>query len=428
MKFLVIGHNYYPELTGIGKYTSEFTAYLTNQKKVSVQVITAYPHYPQWKITGKYTGRWFQTEVIAGATVRRIPIYVPSRPTGFKRLIMDMTFLFNAFLVINYLLIVKRIRFDYVFIAVPSFSLGLLGLYYRFFVRTARVLYHIQDLQVDAAYKLNIIKNKTLLGALYRTERFILEKVDFVSTISPGMRKKILSKSARIKTCLLFPNWINNQHIFPLHPTPVLRRTELYGKRIVFYSGAIGEKQGLEVVLEAARHFSGFPNDLAFVIAGEGPFKQRLMKQCEAWGLGNLFFYNLLPVTEFNEMLNASFLHLVIQKESGDDLFLPSKLTNILGTGGCAIVTAEPGTSLYDILYDYGCGYLIKPASSQALIDAINVLMDNASIRKKISACAASYANRFLHQSTVTEEYLASVQAIRRTGERIEPAYSLETK
>jgi colanic acid biosynthesis glycosyl transferase WcaI len=409
MKLLVIGQNYYPELTGIGKYTAEFCSFMAEQEICSVSAITGYPYYPQWKLFEGYRNRRFTKEKISEVEVFRVPLYVPKKPNGLKRLIMDALFILNAFFVVNYLLLFRRQKFDYIFTPVPCFALGLLGLYYRFFVPKTKVLYHIQDLQVDAAANLGIISNKLLFRVLLGIERFIIEHVNQVSTISEGMRDKVMAKSKRLKQCVLFPNWINNKNIYPIDPQPIMSKDGLHDKYIVFYSGAIGEKQGLEIIIETARHFSTFQNNFAFVIAGEGPYKEHLIAASESYGLRNVFFYNLLPVDMFNKMLNAAFVHLVIQKESGSDLFLPSKLTNILGIGGCVIVTASEGTSLHSILYNHKCGYLINPGNVPELCNAIRTLDLDAALRGHLSAKALAYSRKFLNQDSVIGDYLESV-------------------
>ena len=48
-KILLYGINYSPDLTGIGKYTGEMGAWMAKQGH-DVEVITAMPYYPQWKI------------------------------------------------------------------------------------------------------------------------------------------------------------------------------------------------------------------------------------------------------------------------------------------------------------------------------------------------------------------------------------------
>ena len=53
MKILIQSLNFYPELTGIGKYSGEMAAFLA-LKGHRVRVITAPPYYPAWKISPGY--------------------------------------------------------------------------------------------------------------------------------------------------------------------------------------------------------------------------------------------------------------------------------------------------------------------------------------------------------------------------------------
>ena len=407
-KLLVIGINYYPELTGIGKYTAEFSSFLANEGGCEVDVITGNPYYPRWKIFEGYKNNWFTKEKINNVSVYRAPLYVPSSPSSIKRQWQDILFFSSTILLSTYLLISRKKKYNYIFIAAPSFTLGLAGLYYRFFARKTVVLYHIQDLQIDAAEQLGMIKSKFLLKLYYSIERYILEKVNYVSTISEGMQKKILAKSSNIKECFIFSNWINNTTIYPIIPKPFVKYEGLKGKRIIFYSGSIGEKQGLEILIATASCFSDKP-DVAFVIACEGPQKEKLIELTQKLNLENVHFFNLLPTRQFNELLNASYLHLVIQKEEAGDLVLPSKLTNILGVGGCAIITAWPGTSLYDIVQEAKCGYVIPPFDVTSLTAAINLLLSDEELYRTISKNALVYASRFLEIKVVIRDYLTWV-------------------
>ena len=49
MRILIVGINYTPELTGIGKYTGEMAEWLATQGH-EVRVVTAPPYYPEWRI------------------------------------------------------------------------------------------------------------------------------------------------------------------------------------------------------------------------------------------------------------------------------------------------------------------------------------------------------------------------------------------
>ena len=54
-KILVVGLNFQPEITGIGKYTGEMAAYLSS-KGHQVRVITTPPYYPYWRYSQAIAG------------------------------------------------------------------------------------------------------------------------------------------------------------------------------------------------------------------------------------------------------------------------------------------------------------------------------------------------------------------------------------
>jgi colanic acid biosynthesis glycosyl transferase WcaI len=62
-RILLIGGNYYPEPTGIGKYSGEMIDWLSVQN-YECGVITTYPYYPYWKIQDPYINKssWYRTE------------------------------------------------------------------------------------------------------------------------------------------------------------------------------------------------------------------------------------------------------------------------------------------------------------------------------------------------------------------------------
>ena len=115
-RILLIGGNFYPELTGIGKYNGEMVDFLA-KSGYQCTVITSYPYYPFWKVQAPYTKRnwWYRKEVKAvtnsnsEVTVYRCPQYVPAKPTGTKRILLDFSFCISCFFVIVPLLFKKKI-------------------------------------------------------------------------------------------------------------------------------------------------------------------------------------------------------------------------------------------------------------------------------------------------------------------------------
>ena len=319
-RLLLLTGNFYPEPTGIGKYTGEMIDWLANSG-YSCTVVTTYPYYPFWKVQDSYADRRFQFRKerigLNGTAyeVIRCPHYVPGNPTGFKRIISDFSFFVSCFAAALKYFFKKR--YPYILVVAPPFQLGILGVFYKW-TKGAKFLYHIQDLQIDAARDLKLIRSKLVINLLFRVEKFILNQADVITGISPGMIQKISEKCK--KEVFSFPNWVDTQVFYPLPEQNFLKKEFGFmpSDKIVLYSGAIGEKQGLETVIDAADILK-HSTHIKFIICGSGPYQKRLVDLARRRGLSNVFFLPVQPVEILNRFLNMADVHLVIQKSTASD-------------------------------------------------------------------------------------------------------------
>ncbi len=406
-RVLLIGGNFSPELTGIGKYNGEMMEWLAGNG-YECAVVTTYPYYPQWKIQEPYIKNafWYKKEKSTGAndfTIVRCPHYVPQNPSGFKRLLSDFSIFASTFIALFPLLFKKK--YNHVITVAPPFTLGLLGYLYKK-VKGAQFIYHVQDLQVDAAKELGMIKSGGLLSVLFGLEKFILKRADVVSSISTGMMQKLADKCD--KEISFFPNWVDINAFYPIQERGRLKT--MFGfnvsDTIILYSGAIGEKQGLEMILHAANELQ-HQREVKFIICGHGPYQQKLLTLQKELNLSNVFFLPLQPINLFNQFLNMADVHLVVQKVNASDLVLPSKLSTILAVGGVSIVMANPGTSLYNLMGQSDMAYVIKPEDqtvfTQAIIQAVNT--DNVAKSRN----ARKYAEDFLSQEAILSTFSSEI-------------------
>ncbi|NML63638.1 WcaI family glycosyltransferase [Hymenobacter sp. RP-2-7] len=404
-RVLLIGYNFHPELTGIGKYSGEMMYWLANNG-YDCSVITSYPYYPHWKIQHPYTKQrfWYKTEreqFQSGGrlTIYRCPMYVPAKPSGLKRILSDFSFLATA--ICKVIQLISHSKFDFVCVVAPSFQFGLLGILYKKF-RKSEFLYHIQDMQIEAARELQLIKSKQLINFLFKIEKYIFDKADNISSISLTMTQKIQSKAN--KKIIIFPNWVDTKIFYPIKNRAVLK--EKFGfnsfDKIILYSGAIGEKQGLDAILKSAQIYKNQKN-LKFIICGSGPYKQKLHIIANSLNLSNVVFFPLQPFDKFNEFLNIADVHLVIQKATASDLVMPSKLTTILAVGGLALITADKQSDLYSLITQFNMGLVVEPENQEALNNAI--IQAIANDKQILMNNARTYAEDFLSIDSVMQKF-----------------------
>ncbi|HDH07773.1 MAG TPA: colanic acid biosynthesis glycosyltransferase WcaI, partial [Candidatus Moranbacteria bacterium] len=358
------------------------------------------PFYPQWKIYDRYKRKNWHREKINGVNVYRVPLYVPQKITGKTRILHELSFNLNSFV---YWIPIFFRRYDVVIGICPPMQMGLWPYIYKA-IRKRPFIFHIQDLQVDAARNLELIKNQYLIRFLEKIEKFFLRKATIVSTISEGMKRNIQGKGVKGNNIFLLPNWVDTDFIKPLPKEQSLKKEFGFKNddKIILYSGNMGEKQGLEIVINVAKRFKNKRN-IHFVFVGEGAAKERLINMVKEKGLGNVEFFSLQPYEKLPNLMAMADLHLVLQKRSASDLVMPSKLTSILSAGGIAIVTAGAGTSLHDVVEDNRIAILIEPENEKMLYEAIHKNMNNN--LEEIKANARSYAEKFLNKDEILRKF-----------------------
>lgn len=406
MKILIYGINYSPELTGIGKYSGEMSRWLA-EKGHDIRVVTAPPYYPDWQVQVGYK-RWRhyrdREDVV---TVTRCPLYVPKNPTAFKRIVH-----LSSFALSSMVSLATKIRWkpDVVVLVAPTLFCAPGALLLAKITGATSVI-HVQDYEVDAMFGLGIARKGLFRRVACAIEGRLLRSFDRFSTISTGMLKRAEEKGVASEKLMFFPNWSETERF-----QNIARQAELLTrlgvdptKRVMLYSGNIGEKQGLEVVVEAAVKLRS-REDIVFLIVGEGAGKKRLMSLVEQSQLTNVAFAPLQPYEDLPALLGSADGHLVIQKRGAADAVLPSKLTNILAVGGNAIITADPETTLGMLCTDFpGIATLVEPESVSALVEGIETVLGLA----PNNVIARTYASEYLAKDRVLERFLQDVVPVR---------------
>lgn len=408
MKFLLCGLNFSPELVGIGKYTGELAQTLVQQGH-QVTVVTAPPYYPGWEIFSGFSGKRYSRETRQNLTVIRCPLWVPTKVTGIKRVLHLLSFALSSALVINR---EARQKPDLIFVVAPALLSAPAA------ARAGKrcgvpTWLHIQDFEVDAARNLGILGGDSFLRFryLFKFESDIFNHFDRVSSISSKMVDRLVEKDVPRSKIVLFPNWIDSAEIFPLAaPSEYRSMLGLTDQDIVvLYSGSMGAKQGLEVLIESARLLRDH-SYLHFVVSGDGPTKSELQES--ARGLPNVHFFPLQPAEKLNQLLNLADIHLLPQRKDAADLVMPSKLLGILASAKPVIACCLPGSELYRVVEQVGVP--VQPENSEALSVAISELAGDPLKRLELGQEGRSYCIEQFSKEKVISRFLAQVEELLR--------------
>ena len=384
MRILIVGINYAPELTGIGKYTSEMAEWLAAAGH-AVRIVTAPTYYPEWRVADGYAAWRYSKEVRKGVPIWRCPVWVPARPSGLKRLLHLASFALSSLPVMvrqifwrpNVILVIEP----------PLFCAPLVWLCAK--LSGAKAWLHVQDFEVDAAFELGILRAQWMHSVVGKTESWLMRRFNRVSTITDNMLERLSIKGVAQEKSVLLPNWVDVQDIFPL-PQASIYRAELGiedDECVALYSGNMGEKQGLEILLAAARSLQA-ESRLLFVLCGAGAARERLMQM--GGDLHNVRWLPLQPTEKLNELLNLADVHLLPQRADAADLGMPSKLIGMLASGRPVLATAHPGTQLAKMVSS--CGRVVEPGNAQEFAQGLLELLHAPQERERLGVEARKAA------------------------------------
>ena len=406
MRILLVGINYAPDLIGVAKYNTELCESLVADGH-EVQVVTAPPYYPAWQVLAGFDAGYFRNRDRNGVGVLRTPIYVPGKPSGAKRLIHHASFALTSAGPV----LARGLSFrpDIVIAVAPS----LMSAAFAAFV--ARCLgikswLHVQDFEVDAAFDLGLLGNRRLRSLMLQVEKRILNAFDRVSTISPQMLKRLKAKVTRPERLREVRNWIDTSSIAPLDRRTRFRRQLELGEpdQIGLYSGSMSNKQGLELVIEAAGSLRTSHPNIHFVLCGDGPHKAELMSMAAA--RGNVHFLDLQPSEAFNELLATADFHLLPQKAEAADLVLPSKLGGMFSSSRPVIAMAGEDTGLANEVK--GAGLVVAPGNFRELAAAACRLSEDGALRNSLGENARQRAIERWDKRTILGYWTQEMSAI----------------
>jgi colanic acid biosynthesis glycosyl transferase WcaI len=423
MKILVLSVNYWPEETGIGPLTTWRCEYLASRGH-EVTVCTTLPYYPQWRVYEPYKGRFWRRESHNGVSIIRSWSWIPKRLTSKRRILFEATFLLG-----NLIAALRSGRPDLVLVESPplgfAFTAGFLKRFWR-----VPFVYDVMDLQPDAAADLGMLQDGILIRSLYRIEKFAYNQAALVSTLTEGMRRRILEKSiapekvslfaARADSALLeLERGVGGRSFRQAH--------ELEGKFIVLYTGNMGVKQGLNVILSSAQLSQDRP-EIVYLFAGDGAMRRDTEAQAAALKLANVRFLPVQPREQLFQMLTAADLCLITQQRSVSDIVFPSRTATFMAAGCPVIASVNSGSAVASILQQSGAGLVIAPEQPMSLFRAITSLQDDSERRTDMSEAGRRFAREYWDENVILpkleSELIATV--IGGTGKNVGSTPSLD--
>ena len=409
MNLLILSNNYHPELTGPAGYITDLAEYLTDNGD-SVTVLTSAPHYPRWKVYDGYKNSFFRETSENGVRVIRCPIYIPRKPTSVKRIGYDLSYSLSALFAG-----LPEKDYDLVYCVSPPLTIGISAEILAWLKR-APFIFHIMDLIPETAAALGMLSNKRILRVLYAIEKHVYRKAAGIVAITPGFLDNIISRNLTEGSKVrLLPNWVEVANGNEMQRGEAFRAQHSIPKDncIVTYAGNIGNKQGLNTLVEAAVLLNNQAGSaIKFIIAGDGAQKAALYRQAQAANADNITFLPPQNADRFSEMMAAADVFVITQKNSVVDICLPSKLLTNCAAGKPTIASVNPNSETAQFVRNSRCGTVCPPELPESLRNEILTICNLPDRGRDLGQKGREFVTKNFNKTAVLQKYRIFIHEI----------------
>ncbi len=390
MHICILTQYYLPEIGAPQARLSELANYfIKNGHKVTV--LTAMPNYPTGKVFPDYGG-FFKAESINGVKVIRGYVFPSKSLKMIPRLWNYFSFVISSIIIGLF----KLPKCDALITESPPLFLGISG-YILSKIKNAKWIFNVSDLWPESAVQLGVVEKGLSLNMALALEKFCYNKAKLVTGQSREIIGDINERFPEVRTYRL-SNGVNVDLFSTNNRSTSLRdKMESNDKCIAIYAGLHGVAQGLEQIINAAKQLKAIDN-LMFVLVGDGPEKEQLVQKSDKLRLSNIRFLDPYTRKDMPTLLASADIALVPLKISLTGA-VPSKLYEAMSTGLPIVLIAEGEAA--NIVTKAQAGFVVKPGDGQALINALQKLSRDPSLRKQLGKNARKAVIEYYNRDTI---------------------------
>jgi colanic acid biosynthesis glycosyl transferase WcaI len=405
MRIVLWGINYAPEITGIAPHNVAPCEFLQRNGH-DVEMVTTFAYYPAWRKRAEDRLKFFRTDRINNVRVHRCWHFVPGRVSAWKRIVHEATFVLTSTICV---LLLKRP--DAYIVVSPPLLLGTVA-WLAARLKHAPFVFHVQDLQPDAAVGLGMLKPGLFTRALYWLEAFAYKHATRVSGISEEILDAFRHKAVPESKLILFPNTV----MLPAetdNPQRGIFRTKYNfspNEFLAIYAGNLGVKQGLEILIAAAELLRAEPN-IRIIMAGDGAARESLEAKLRDHNLNNISMLPLQFGSDYKELLVDADVSLITQQSGSGNAFFPSKLLVTLAHSSPVVTVADEDSALARVVAEGQFGENIAPGRPDQLAKAFQELAENPQLLRRWGENGRTYVQRF-EQKYVLGEFVEKLSSL----------------
>ena len=398
MKILIVSQYFYPENFRVNTLARELVL-----RGHEVSVMTAYPQYPGGVIFEGYGFDKPYDKEWHGVKLHRVKTYPRGKgPLGLLRNCISYVLSGNRW--------VRQCeeKFDAVYVfEVSPVTVGLPAVAYKKKFGTP-VFFNLQDLWPENVHEVLGIRFPPLTWAINRITNHIYRNSDRILCASNSFVENLKGKGVPAEKLVFWPQFCLDPQMGRLERPEILREDNFN----VVFTGNLGDAQGLDLMLEAARVLKG--SGIRWYLVGDGRARAHLENLVREYGLeADVVFTGRVSESEANNY--AAFADAAYLSFRDNPLFhmtIPAKLQTYLACG--TPVLAAAGGESAAIIKENRCGIAVEPRLD-ALVEAARKMaaLSKEERQAMAQAARACYEKNFTMKDLVERLEAMMEEALR---------------
>jgi len=370
-KFLLISQVFYPDQVSTANLFTGLCTLLADDK-IEVEVWSAHPSYTE-------SARQPRHLIYKG-----INIYYLASTNFNKRSLVGRFFNILTFAVSSSLKLLFSTEKNAVWVHTTTPIIGIL-LCRVCSIRKRKLIYILLDIFPEGLIRLGKVSKGNMLIRLWQKQFIIaLKKSEKIVAIGRDIKQYVIEICQECSTKIEYiPHWQDDNLIFPVdfEKDKFILEKGLRDKFVVQYSGNIGIWNEVKTMGKAVTKNI---ENVFYIFVGEGIRKEELLNEFELKNQQNVLVMPFQDSDNFNNVLNASHVHLVTLKKGLEGMAVPCKIYGILASGRPVIALVPDNSEIAYVVKEENCGIVVNPDDTEGLINAIILLQKNEILRKQM--------------------------------------------
>jgi glycosyltransferase involved in cell wall biosynthesis len=285
-------------------------------------------------------------------------------------------------------------------------------------LRGQRYCMLVYDVYPAVLVQLGKISNGGPVAMLWRAfNRLIWSRAEVVFTIGDHMAANMRLEAPKMDSSRVqvVPIWVDVNFIKPIPQSenPFLISLGWQDRKIVLYSGNLGNTHNLDGLLKAAQRLKD-REDIGFLIIGSGALWDKLEAEINNQAMENVKLLPFQPEHMLPQTLPAGDISIVSMEAAIAGFMIPSKTFYYMAAGSALIALVPEKCEVADVVEAGGCGVRLDPDDPDEIANAIITLVDDAARLSAYKSKSRELAET--HYSRInTKHYIHALEEVLRS-------------